>query len=299
MAAILKDRVQETSATSGTGPLTLAGAVPGFVSFGSVMAIGDTCRYCIVDGTANAWEVGVGTYTAASRLARATVEASSNGGTAINLVGNAGTVVFMTASAAMLSKLGPTFSINGGFSMVPGRYYAPSGTAVITGTGADTTTTYYLPMMIPSPIVATSLSISIRGGASSAAGNHNLGIYADSGGSPGNLLSQVTVTAPANTTATLKGVINQLLPAGIVWLAIQSGAATMVCYLTGGTTQEMLGTDYIPNVVQPASLSIVSGYQSFDAYAAAGSLPPNGSTNGYFVSSPVSAYKSPMIWLGV
>ena len=35
MALVLADRVQETSITSGTGTLTLSGAVPGFQTFRS------------------------------------------------------------------------------------------------------------------------------------------------------------------------------------------------------------------------------------------------------------------------
>lgn len=141
MAAILKDRVQETSTTSGTGSLTLAGASLGFLSFASVMAIADTCRYCIVDGVANTWEVGCGTYTAASTLSRTTVEASSNGGTAINLAGSAGTVVFLTASAAMLGPLaGPRIVSGASYTPVAlddGRLIVCTSAAAVTITGND------------------------------------------------------------------------------------------------------------------------------------------------------------------
>ena len=37
MAYVISDRVQETSATTGTGTMTLAGAVPGFRSFTSAL----------------------------------------------------------------------------------------------------------------------------------------------------------------------------------------------------------------------------------------------------------------------
>jgi hypothetical protein len=96
MALVVKDRVQETSTTTGTGTFTLAGAVSGFQSFS---AIGDanTTYYAIVGGTE--WEVGLGTYTSSgTTLSRTTILESSNGGTAVNF--SAGTKnVFVTYPA--------------------------------------------------------------------------------------------------------------------------------------------------------------------------------------------------------
>lgn len=79
MALILKDRISETTTTTGTGTLTLDGALSGFQPFSS---IGDTntTYYCITDGVA--WEVGLGTYsTSGDTLARTTVLSNSNGNT--------------------------------------------------------------------------------------------------------------------------------------------------------------------------------------------------------------------------
>ena len=82
MALVVKDRVKETSTTTGTGTLTLAGAAVGFQSF-SVIGDGNTTYYTITDGTD--WEVGIGTYTASgTTLSRTTVLESSNGGSAVN-----------------------------------------------------------------------------------------------------------------------------------------------------------------------------------------------------------------------
>ena len=96
MALVVKDRVQETSTTKGTGTLTLAGAVSGFQSF-SVIGNANTTYYAIVGGTE--FEVGLGTYTASgTTLSRDTVLASSNGGSAVNF--SAGTKnVFVTYPA--------------------------------------------------------------------------------------------------------------------------------------------------------------------------------------------------------
>lgn len=98
MAHIVADRVQETTTTTGTGALTLTGAVTNFSTFASRMSIGDTCWYAIVDSTNNAWEVGLGTYSASNTLTRTTVLRSSNADAAVTLA--AGTKnVFMTLSA--------------------------------------------------------------------------------------------------------------------------------------------------------------------------------------------------------
>jgi hypothetical protein len=96
MALVVKDRVQETSTTTGTGTFTLAGAVSGFQSF-SVIGNANTTYYAIVGGTE--WEVGLGTYTSSgTTLSRTTILESSNGGTAVNF--SAGTKnVFVTYPA--------------------------------------------------------------------------------------------------------------------------------------------------------------------------------------------------------
>lgn len=84
MALVVKDRVRETTATTGTGTVTLAGAVFGFQSF-AVVGNTNTTYYAIVDATTGAWEVGIGTYTASgTTLSRDTVLESSTGGTAIS-----------------------------------------------------------------------------------------------------------------------------------------------------------------------------------------------------------------------
>jgi len=99
MALVLNDRVLETSTTTGTGSFTLAGAPSGFQTFATGMAVGSTTYYCIVNTTGNEWEVGLGTLSGSTVLARTTVYVSSNSGSAVNF--SAGTKnVFCTYPAS-------------------------------------------------------------------------------------------------------------------------------------------------------------------------------------------------------
>lgn len=100
MALRFLDRAMMRTATAGAGTVTLGAAVLGFQTFASAgIADGDTLHYVIEDdGVTGAWELGLGTYTAAgTTLARTTLIASSTG-SKLSLSGNAR--VFVSALAS-------------------------------------------------------------------------------------------------------------------------------------------------------------------------------------------------------
>lgn len=105
------DRCKETTSTTGTGTLTLTGAVSGFVAVADatngLTSNGDTGWFCAENGAE--WEVFLGTRVDATHLARTTVISSSNSGSAVSFT--APPVVFSTVPGAKLSPAnGPAVS---------------------------------------------------------------------------------------------------------------------------------------------------------------------------------------------
>ena len=93
----LVNRAKMTIVSTGTGPLTLGAAVNGYQSLVAAgVSTGDVVRYIIEDG--DAWEIGLGTYSANTSSLSRSVSESSNTGAPISLSGNA--IVFLGLSAA-------------------------------------------------------------------------------------------------------------------------------------------------------------------------------------------------------
>ena len=85
MALAINNRVRETTSTTGTGAVTLAGAVDGFQTFAAGIGNSNTTYYAISLNTANEWEVGLGTLNGdSSTLTRTTVLESSNSDSAVD-----------------------------------------------------------------------------------------------------------------------------------------------------------------------------------------------------------------------
>lgn len=146
MAVGIYDRVRETSTIVGTGTATLLGAVTGYQSF-SVVGNANTTYYCIFNTGTTEWEVGIGTYTSSgTTLARTTVLASSNAGSAVSFT--AGTKdVFITYPAGYsiwssnnATQTSSQVLTSNGVGVAPSWQTAAGATI----TGTTTSATYYV-----------------------------------------------------------------------------------------------------------------------------------------------------------
>ena len=127
----LVNRAKVSTATTGTGTITLGAAESGYQSFADAGVVDtNVVRYVIEDGTD--WEIGTGTYTATGTTLSRTVLESSNADAALNLTGSA--VVYVSAAAEDIPPVLELYAEN------PSAPTAPSATgtnAVAIGSNAS------------------------------------------------------------------------------------------------------------------------------------------------------------------
>jgi len=189
MALLLRDRVKETTTTTGTNPIVLDGAVNGFQSFGSVLSDLDTTYYAISHRNANEWEVGLGTYSSgAGTITRTTILESSNAGSAVSFT--SGTKdIFITLPAEKVVALDSNDDLFVGnittsgylrgpatFTIDPAAHGDDTGTLVIAGNlQVDGTTT----TINSTTVSVDDLNLTLASGAATAAAANGAGITVD------------------------------------------------------------------------------------------------------------------------
>lgn len=120
----LHNRARMTTATTGTGTLTLGSAVAGFQSFAdSGVVDGEQFFYAIEDGAD--WEYGIGTYTASGTTMARSVLESSNADAALDLSGTAEVFIDAPARKLQWTQIGQVATTSGttwDFTSIPKVY---------------------------------------------------------------------------------------------------------------------------------------------------------------------------------
>ena len=158
----VNDRVKETTTTTGTGTVNLAGAAVGFETFVAGIGNGNTTYYCIAEQGGAAFEVGIGTVTDATpdTLSRTTVLSSSNSDSLVDF--GAGTKdVFCTLPASKAVIEDANNNVNIGANIIVGG--TVDGVDIATRDGVLTSTTTTANAALPKAGGAMSGNITMAG----------------------------------------------------------------------------------------------------------------------------------------
>ena len=269
MALTLADRVRETSATTGTGTITLAGAVSGYQAF-SVIGNGNTTYYCIANQAAAEWEVGVGTYASSgTTLARTTVLASSNAGAAVNF--SAGTKdVFVVYPASKSVNLDANGVAVIGATTALGGLTNP----IVAQTGSVNN---YIQSYIYNATNGTSSSADFVAYASNSTDAHG---WADMGfTSPTYADAVYTVTGP-NEAYLFGSALNSSYTGNLVYATDSTGSSNAHQWYVGGFTQAKGAWK-----MQLTSSGLSLAGTCSDTAGNLRSLPLNSQTSAYVVAA--------------
>ena len=292
MSFVIADRVRETTTTTGTGTLSLDGAVVGFQAF---TAVGNNnTTYYTIQGTTE-WEVGIGTYLA-NTLSRDTVLSSSNGGSKLLLT--AGTKdVFVTLPAgktviSVAGKVGEVTLSNTDISGLGTMSTQNANSVTITGGTATLTS-----LSTPTVQATNSAGLSLKNASGTtqlsmgAGGGDNLTLNVSTNINGSNAQVDISPTgtghvhmkptgagsveiAPTNT-----GTLDNLVIGGITPKAITGTSITATSFSGSGS-----GLTSIPNSALTYSSITINGVAtSLGGSASVGTVTSVGGT------SPVSS----------
>ena len=213
---MIANRVQETTTSTGTGNLTLAGAVANHQTINTGIGTDVRFPYFVVDDTNSAWEHGVGYLSDATTLVRETVLRSSNTDAPINFLAGTKTVFIAPSvehTPACYAQKTPNVAT--GNRLITSSYISNTGNA--TALTADRL--MYIPYIHESGQMFDAFGLMQT---VAQVGTVRIGLYdCNSSGDPGALIQEVSFSA--NSVGLVLGTYTaRRFPPGKYWIALWS-----------------------------------------------------------------------------
>ena len=111
------DRVKETTTTTGTGSLALAGAVSGFQTINTAIGQNIYTSYVLLDANGTGWETGKGYLSTATNFKRTVVFTSTNSNNAISLSTGTHTIFIDATGKYFLNMTGKMLAMSKSLAM--------------------------------------------------------------------------------------------------------------------------------------------------------------------------------------
>lgn len=289
---MLANRVEETTATTGTGSFTTAGAATGSQTFNNAFGTNNRFTYWAVNDTDEEWETGVGYLSASTTLVRETITDNSAGGlTAIN---------FTTAPTLFVGTSSTSFTAapNRIADDLGGSHVKWVQSANMDGNGLATSSMvadniYYTEFILEYGGEFTGIAQYIS--SAGAAGTEILlGIYDQgSDGRPGNLISEngITIDAASTGEKTSSFSANLKLPPGRYYAAVVFESAAIVA--RGVSRSSMTRTLLLS--IQPSTGRAIAGIR--EAYVSGWTTPLLPTTGGAGAYTILTFEAAPTLYL--
>jgi len=213
MSFRLPDRVKETTTTTGTGSLSLAGAVTGHYKFSDTNGVGNgnSCAYLIDDGNGN-WEACFGTVTAGTpdTLSRGTLINSSTGsritfgaGTKTVAIVPLAELLLTVSGSAALTETDIASATTADLGTVNTFRARITGTTAITGFGTQPNCLRFVRFAGALTLTHNSTSLILLGGANRVTAADDVGLYiSDASGNWREISYHVASTNFVSSSAT-------------------------------------------------------------------------------------------------
>lgn len=214
---MLANRVHETSTTTGTGNLTLAGAVTNLRTFASQFAVNARFYYTI-DNDAGDFESGIGYLSDSTTLVRESVLDSSNAGALVSFTGTLQVFVAQPAQYSALAHYGNDGLYHGAYAIKPTNLINRFFTTV----SCSGDQVFYVPILNLYAGNVTGISVEVTT-AAAAGGLISAAIYErNRDGSVGPIIAGEGSSMPADTTGhkIVTANVPSRIPVGWLWAAV-------------------------------------------------------------------------------